>query len=43
MAPPSVLEMFRDLETVITIYLQAGSEAAIERGIDDIRIHILPT
>ena len=43
MAPPSILEMFRDLETVVTIYLQAGTEAAIERGIDDIRIHILPT
>lgn len=43
MAPPSILDMYNDLETAFTIYLQAGTdEAAIERGVDRIRIHILP-
>lgn len=44
MAPRSnsILDMYNDLETAFKIYLQAGTEAAIERGIDRIRIHILP-
>jgi len=45
MAPRSnsILDMYNDLETAFKIYLQAGTDkAATERGIDRIRIHILP-
>jgi len=41
MAPPSTNDMYNDLETAFKTYLQAGTEAAIKRGIDHIRIHIL--
>ena len=42
MASPNIFEMYSDLQSAFTTYLQAGTEAGIENGIHDIRSRLLP-